>query len=97
MYRSAMLGAALAVLLSSGCATMNLPGGDDGLVESVRSELANDPELNSSRIVVTEENGEIVVSGFADSLADRNAILDIVRNVDGAVSVRNEVVVQTDG
>ena len=97
MYRSAMFGVVLAASLSSGCATMNLPGGDDGIVEMVRAELAGEPELNSSQIVVTEEAGEVVVSGFADSLEDRNAILDIVTEVDGVASVRNEVIVQGEG
>ena len=97
MYRSALFGVVLAASLSSGCATMNLPGGDDGIVEMVRSELESDPDLNSSQIVVTEDAGEVVLSGFAESLEDRNAILDIVTDVDGVVSVRNEVIVQQDG
>ena len=96
MIRSALFGAVLVVSVS-GCATVNLPGGDDGLVERVRAELALDPTLNSSRITVTENDGEIILSGFADSLEEINVIRDVVTDVEGVVSVQNDVILEEDG
>ena len=96
MIRPVLFGAVLALTLS-GCATMNLPGGDDGLVERVRAELAADPMLDTSQVTVTESDGEVVLGGFAESLEDINVIRDAVADVEGVVSVRNEVIVQSGG
>ena len=62
---AASLGATLGLALLGGCATVNMPGGDSGLVEQVRQELATDPMLNTSRVTVTERDGVIVNLGDA--------------------------------
>ena len=96
MIRSTIAAAALGTLLLSGCATMNLPGQDDGLVERVRSEIQLDGNIDSTRITVTERDGAIVLGGFANSLQDIEIVQDLVSEVEGVAEIENQVVVQAD-
>jgi len=101
MNRSLLLAAALATSLAAGCAatgdTGTPPTDESELAEMIRQELALDPLLNSSQVTVVEDDGRVVISGFANSVEDINTIRDVVDGVDGVVEVENNVVVQGDG
>ena len=97
MIRTPLLAAVLGAALLGGCATTAdvADDGDSELVANIRQELALDPLLNTSRITVTERDGQVVLGGFADGLEEIDEIREVVEGVDGVSSVENNVIVQT--
>jgi hyperosmotically inducible protein len=89
-----------AVVLNTGCAgdrTHRSTGNyiDDKTVEAkVKSELLGDPDVKGLAVNVEVNNGRVQLSGFVDSLAQKNRAAELARNVQGVKYVKNDLVVK---
>ena len=98
MNRTPLLAAALAAALLAGCAADGGSLRDESeLTSRIRQELALDPMLNTSRLTVTERDGDVVIGGFVDDLSDLQAIQEVVEGVDGVQTVENNVTIEGGG
>lgn len=93
------LGVGVAVL-NTGCAgdrTHRSTGKyiDDKSVEAkVKSSLLGDPDVKGLAVNVEVHNGRVQLSGFVDSLAQKNRAAELARNVQGVQYVKNDLVVK---
>ena len=98
MKRHALLAAALGAPLLVGCAAIGDSfRGESDLANRVRQELALDPTLSASSLIVTERDGEIVVGGFVQNPEDLDTIRETAESVAGVGGIRNNVVLRPDG
>jgi osmotically-inducible protein OsmY len=67
------------------------------LKERVLNELVWDPQITSSNIGVTSNDGVVQLSGFVNSYAERIAAEEAALRVQGARGVANELVVRLAG
>ena len=85
---------------SSGCAgdrTQRSTGTylDDKSVEAkVKSELLADPDVKGLAVNVEVNRGRVQLSGFVDSLAQKNRAAELARNVEGVQYVKNDLTVK---
>lgn len=68
----------------------------DNLRERVQKALADDPRTRDSAIEVLNENGVIRLSGIVPRRNISDAAESIVKEIDGVVSVVNEVQARAD-
>ena len=68
---------------------------DDKTVEAkVKSELLGDPDVKGLAVNVEVNNGRVQLSGFVDTLAQKNRAGELARNVQGVKYVKNDLVVK---
>ena len=68
---------------------------DNSVITSkVKTAIFNEPTLKSLQITVESFKGEVQLSGFVDSAASAKRAGEVVRNVDGVVSVKNNLTVK---
>ena len=68
---------------------------DDATISTrVRTAIVRDPDLSLSQLNVETYNGEVQLSGFADSQAKARKAAEIARSTDGVKNVRNNIVVR---
>ena len=67
---------------------------DAAITAEVKAKLVGDNSVNAGAINVQTLHGEVALSGFAKSNAERDAAEAIARGVKGVVSVKNEVAVR---
>jgi hyperosmotically inducible periplasmic protein len=89
-----------AAVLNTGCAgdrTHRSTGTyvDDKSVEAkVKSALLGDPDVKGLAVNVEVNNGRVQLSGFVDSLAQKNRAAELARTVQGVQYVKNDLVVK---
>lgn len=95
---AALLGAA--VLTTAGCAVsrgQESTGAyiDDATTTSqVKSRMLADPAVAGTSITVETLNGTVMLSGFAKSTVEKDTAERIARDVNGAKTVKNQIVVR---
>lgn len=68
---------------------------DDSVISNtVRAKLIDDKDLNIFQIDVTTLKGEVQISGFVDSQADKDRASVVAAGVDGVKKVHNNLVVR---
>lgn len=68
---------------------------DDSVISNtVRAKLLDDPDLNIFQIDVTTLRGDVQISGFVESQADKDRATQVARSVDGVRRVHNNLVIQ---
>lgn len=68
---------------------------DDSVISNtVRAKLIDDPDLNLFQVDVTTLKGEVQISGFVESEADKQRAGEVARSVDGVRVVHNNLVVR---
>lgn len=68
---------------------------DDKTVEAkVKSDLLADPDVKGLAVNVEVNNGRVQLSGFVDTLAQKNRAGELARNVRGVQYVKNDLVVK---
>ena len=68
---------------------------DDSVISNtVRAKLIDDPDLNIFQVDVTTLRGEVQISGFVESQADKDRATQVARSVDGVRQVHNNLVIQ---
>lgn len=88
---------ALAVLLSSGCASTSTQEStgeyiDDSVITTrVKEVIFREPRLKSLEINVETYKGVVQLSGFVSSQSDIDKALELARDVKGVQSVRNDM------
>lgn len=75
--------------------TANRPAGevldDAALTAKVDAALAADSRTSALRIDVATREGEVQLSGYAKSKAEKSAATEVARKVAGVASVRNDI------
>ncbi|MEQ8357089.1 MAG: BON domain-containing protein [Kiloniellaceae bacterium] len=68
---------------------------DDSVISNkVRAQLVDDKDLNIFQIDVTTLKGEVQLSGFVDSQADKDRAGNVAAGISGVRRVHNNLVVQ---
>ncbi len=68
---------------------------DDKTIEAkVKSELLADPDVKGLAVNVEVNNGRVQLSGFVETLAQKNHAAELARNVQGVQWVKNDLVVK---
>ena len=68
---------------------------DDSVISNtVRAKLIDDADLNIFQVDVTTLRGEVQISGFVPSQADKDRATAVARTVDGVRKVHNNLVIQ---
>jgi hyperosmotically inducible protein len=65
------------------------------LTNKVMAQLANDPYVNSAPIKVKTYKSVVQLSGFADSVSQKNRAGYVASQVSGVESVKNNIIVKT--
>ena len=69
---------------------------DDATVTTrIKAKFAEDQQVSAMRINVETLKGEVQLSGFASSEAEKSRAADLARSVANVKSVRNNIVVRT--
>ncbi|HET6564796.1 MAG TPA: BON domain-containing protein [Xanthomonadales bacterium] len=67
---------------------------DKALQAKVKAALADDPSVQSLKVDVEINRGEVSLGGFVDSAAERDAAVATVRNVAGVTKIVNNLKVR---
>jgi osmotically-inducible protein OsmY len=67
---------------------------DSAITAKVKADLAGDPATKARNIKVDTYMGEVILSGFVDSAAEKNRAGEIARNVKGVMKVKNDLTVK---
>jgi osmotically-inducible protein OsmY len=67
---------------------------DTTVTTRVKAKFAEDPVVSAMRISVETMKGEVQLSGFAKSAAEKSAADQLARSVPGVKSVRNDIIVR---
>ena len=67
---------------------------DTAIGAKVKVELLGDPDVKGTAIHVEVHNGNVQLSGFVDSAAQKTRAGEIAHHVNGVQSVRNDLVVK---
>jgi len=99
--RNTFLAAAAAlVLITSGCAvtrgqeTVGAYVDDAAITTAVKARFIDNKDVDAMSIKVETLNGTVMLSGFAKSVAEKNAAEVVTRKVDGVRAVKNEIAVR---
>jgi len=106
--KTLILAASLAL---TGALSMSLPGcavtsgqstvgdyvDDSTITTQVKAKFAEDPQVSAMRIKVETLKGEVELSGFATSDAEKQRAAEIARGVAHVKMVRNNIVVKAPG
>jgi hyperosmotically inducible protein len=93
------LGVGLAIL-NTGCAgdrTHRSTGtyiDDKTITAKIKADLIGDPDVKGLAVKVESYNGKVQLSGFVDTLAQKNRAGEIARNVQGVQWVTNNLMVK---
>ncbi len=93
------LGLGIAVF-NSGCAgdrTHRSTGAyidDKSVTAKVKADLLGDPDVKGLAVKVESYNGRVQLSGFVDTMSQKNRAAEIARSVNGVKSVKNDLVVK---
>ena len=98
-YYNKLAGVFLAILVASllGCASTPTQEGTGEYIDNtvittkVKAAIFNEPTLKSSEINVETYKGVVQLSGFVNSQDDINKAVEIVRQVNGVKSVKNDM------
>ncbi|MDQ6631999.1 MAG: BON domain-containing protein [Verrucomicrobiota bacterium] len=88
------------VSLSAGCAgdryheSTGEAVDDSAITTKVKSSLLADPDVKGLAVKVKTFRGEVQLSGFVNTQAEKDKAAQIARAVDGVQSVRNDIVVK---
>ena len=101
-FREIMMSAALGVgaIALVGCSvardqqTAGAYVDDAGITTKIKAAFAEDKTVAATSISVETLNGEVQLSGFAKTEAERVKAYEIARNVKGVRSVRNVITVR---
>lgn len=91
---------AAVTLFGAGCAvvrqqeTVGAYVDDTTITTQIKSRMAADPMVAASSISVETLKGEVQLSGFAKSAAERSKAEVIARDINGVKRVRNDIVVR---
>ena len=91
---------AATTLFSAGCAvvrqqeTVGAYIDDTTITTQIKSRMAADPVVAALSISVETLKGEVQLSGFAKSAAERSKAEVIARDINGVKRVRNDIVVR---
>lgn len=92
-----LVAVALAIVLLGGCAatpTQESTGeyiDDSTLTTKVKTTLLQDPQVSGLGINVETFKGEVQLSGFANTEAERQRAAALARKVPGVVAVTNDI------
>lgn len=95
-YISMML-AALALTTLIGCASSTNKSStgeyiDDSVITTkVKTAIFNEPTLKATEINVETYKGVVQLSGFVKTEAEIAKAIDVTRNIEGVVSVKNDI------
>jgi len=95
-----LVAAALAVVLLGGCAgtpTQESTGeylDDTTLTTKVKTTLLQDPQVSGLAINVETFKGEVQLSGFATTEAERQRAAELANSVDGVAAVKNDILLK---
>ena len=95
-----LVAAALAVVLLGGCAgspTQESTGeyiDDTTLTSKVKTTLLQDPQVSGLAINVETFKGEVQLSGFATTEAERQRAESLASSVDGVAAVKNDILLK---
>lgn len=68
---------------------------DDSVISNtVRAKLLDDADLNIFQVDVTTLRGEVQISGFVPSQADKDRATRVAAGVEGVKKVHNNLVIQ---
>jgi osmotically-inducible protein OsmY len=70
---------------------------DATITTQVKAKFAEDPQVSAMRIKVETLKGEVELSGFATSDAEKQRAAEIARGVAHVKMVRNNIVVKAPG
>lgn len=98
-YRNKLTAFFLAILVASllGCASTATQEGTGEFIDNtvvttkVKAAIFNEPTLKSFEINVETFKGVVQLSGFVNSQADIDKALEVVRQVKGVKSVKNDM------
>jgi hyperosmotically inducible protein len=91
---------AAVTLFGAGCAvvrqqeTVGAYVDDTTITTQIKSRMAADPTVAALSISVETLKGEVQLSGFAKSAAERSKAEVIARDINGVKRVRNDIVVR---
>ena len=90
------------VTFSSGCAGDRYSRStgeaidDTSLTAKVKSEFIADAEVKAMDVKVDTYRGQVQLTGFVDTLSQKQRAEQIARNVPGVQWVKNDIIVKTD-
>lgn len=93
--------AALPISMMTGCAvtsgreTVGEYADDKAVTAKVKTALARDSIVKAHQVNVTTFQGNVQLSGFVDSQAQKDRATEIVRNIEGVKELHNDLVVAT--
>ncbi len=67
---------------------------DAAITTKVKSALLGDPDVKGLAVKVKTYRGEVQLSGFVSTQAEKDRAGEVARGVDGVQSVRNDIVVK---
>lgn len=67
---------------------------DKTITAKVKADLLGDPDVKGLAVKVETFNGKVQLSGFVDSMAQKNRAGELARNVEGVQWVKNDLVVK---
>ncbi|MCK9513603.1 MAG: BON domain-containing protein [Pigmentiphaga sp.] len=70
---------------------------DSVITAEVKGRFAGDDQVSALAISVETQNGEVQLSGFSTSPAEKARAEEIALSVDGVKAVRNDIVVRAGG
>ncbi|MEP6663366.1 MAG: BON domain-containing protein [Verrucomicrobiota bacterium] len=88
------------VILNTGCAgdrthrSTGVAIDDAAITTKVKTELLADPDVKGLAVNVETFNGRVQLSGFVDSMAQKNKAAQVARRVNGVQWVKNDLVVK---
>lgn len=97
MFVAAAMALAMPALLSTGCSTTQPVAssmGDAGITSRVKSQLVDDPNVDSYPIDVDTELGVVYLHGKVGSQHEKRAAELIARNTEGVRDVVNDLAIQ---
>lgn len=83
-----------ACAVSSGQSSVGQYVDDSTITTRVKARFAEDKQVSVMRLSVETLNGQVLLSGFAVSAAERSLAGDIALGVPGVKSVKNDIVVR---
>ena len=93
--------AALPISMMTGCAvtsgreSVGEYTGDKAITAKVKTALARDSIVKAHQVNVTTFQGNVQLSGFVDSQAQKDRATEIARNIEGVKELHNDLVVAT--
>jgi osmotically-inducible protein OsmY len=67
---------------------------DKTITAKVKADLLGDPDVKGTAVKVDTYNGRVQLSGFVDTIAQKNRAAEIARNVEGVQWVQNNIAVK---